>query len=643
MKTRHEIPCPPVKHRQLQHHQRSRSDPITVASGGAVTGSGLVSGALDNEGMITASEGLLEIAGAVAGTGSLDVSPNATLKLDDAVGPGQAVNFNAANETVVLGDFAGFQAEIFGFRAGDAIVIPGLSSSDTLQFDPISNEWEILSGTTEVGALTFVGAFMPTALQLLGTSILDAAGAGILQLAGGGPYVMSADATGVGQVNLLPPPSGQTQPAWNFTANGLANLAIDDRSGSDNTITFGSPGQSVLTYGSGTIDHVIADGAEAGNLVQNLSHTPDVFEITDGGSFALNPASFNVIAELDQPSTLTLNGTFVGVESSTGGDTVVLSAAVLNETTRINLGGVYNTLTLDGGGYFHLSLPSVLTGIDVVTAEEGQATYNPLGIASSEPTVYLRDGQSVTIEVTSDPNPNPANPNPAGIVIHGANDADLIQLATGLDTVFLGSSSETVIGGGGNDTFYASAATANATIDGGTGASVLNLTGGGAVTLGSNISDIAQLNLSAPSAGQTQSAWNVIAPAIAGLKIVDFSNESDVITFSAAGQSVTNLGGGADVFRFSMPNAGVDRIANFQSGLDHIGLSATGFGFGNLSDVSFDIGSSPTLAPNDQPTILYDTTSGNLYFDAHGGDGNLVQFAILNGHPSLLASDFVLT
>ena len=427
------------------------------------------------------------------------------------------------------------------------------------------------------------------------------------------------------------------------TVSQALSQTIYDHSGDSDTITLAATGQFVLTYGSGTVDHVIANGAEAGDLVQNLNHTPDTLEITDGGSFALNSATFNVIAELDQPSTLSLNGTFVGVEGSTGGDTVIVTAHVLNETTAIDLGGADNTLDLQGGGYFHLSIPSTLTGIDSVTAQEGQAAYSGGGtvVGSTEPTIYLRDGLNVTVNVASDPGPNSANPNPDGIVIHGANDADLINLGAGADTVFLGSDLETVIGGGGNDTFYASATTVGATIDGGTGASLLNLTGGGTFALGANISDLARLDLTAPTAGATQPAWDVTAPVIPGLKIGDFSDQADVITFTAAGQSVVDLGSGADTFQFNGANNGIDSILEFKSGLQHIGLSATGFGIASLADVDFDIGPSPTPLTDGKSNILYDTTTGGLFFDAAGGDGHVVQFATLVSHPALAASDFV--
>ena len=42
--------------------------------------------------------------------------------------------------------------------------------------------------------------------------------------------------------------------------------------------------------------------------------------------------------------------------------------------------------------------------------------------------------------------------------------------------------------------------------------------------------------------------------------------------------------------------------------------------------------------------ILYDTTTGNLYYDADGaGAGAAVQFATVIGHPTLTCLDFSIT
>ena len=51
--------------------------------------------------------------------------------------------------------------------------------------------------------------------------------------------------------------------------------------------------------------------------------------------------------------------------------------------------------------------------------------------------------------------------------------------------------------------------------------------------------------------------------------------------------------------------------------------------------------SSPAPPLDADDRILYDASTGKLYFDADGsGAGAAVQFAILSGSPALNASDF---
>jgi hypothetical protein len=42
--------------------------------------------------------------------------------------------------------------------------------------------------------------------------------------------------------------------------------------------------------------------------------------------------------------------------------------------------------------------------------------------------------------------------------------------------------------------------------------------------------------------------------------------------------------------------------------------------------------------------VLYNTTTGNLYFDPTGADNHdLVQIAVLSNHPLLTANDFIIS
>ncbi|CAN5190545.1 hypothetical protein BH10PSE4_BH10PSE4_11110 [soil metagenome] len=107
-----------------------------------------------------------------------------------------------------------------------------------------------------------------------------------------------------------------------------------------------------------------------------------------------------------------------------------------------------------------------------------------------------------------------------------------------------------------------------------------------------------------------------------------------------AGSDYLSGGGGADVFRFDGPSLGIDKIADFQVGVDHIALKATAFGVSSLANLDFISGAAPTAISN-HATLLYNTATGALYFDANGGDGaDKVQVATLVNKAVIGLSDF---
>ncbi|CAN5394929.1 calcium-binding protein [soil metagenome] len=107
-----------------------------------------------------------------------------------------------------------------------------------------------------------------------------------------------------------------------------------------------------------------------------------------------------------------------------------------------------------------------------------------------------------------------------------------------------------------------------------------------------------------------------------------------------AGADTLTGGGAADIFYFDGPNTGIDRITDFQSGIDHIELRANTFGIASLADLSLLSGVAPS-AMGTGPTLLYDTTTGGLFFDLDGSQaGAAVQIALLAGKPTLALADF---
>ena len=109
---------------------------------------------------------------------------------------------------------------------------------------------------------------------------------------------------------------------------------------------------------------------------------------------------------------------------------------------------------------------------------------------------------------------------------------------------------------------------------------------------------------------------------------------ADTLT-GGAGQDVLTGSGGADLFNFTGLTGSVTEITDFTSNVDEIGFSTSGFGVGPFA-VAFTTGSPTTY----NPTVVYDHTHGDLYYDADGqGSGAAVKFAHLDGAPTVAFSD----
>lgn len=357
--------------------------------------------------------------------------------------------------------------------------------------------------------------------------------------------------------------------------------------------------------------------------------------------------------------------------------------------------------------------------------------------------VTLRSGMATTLVVGSTASAN------SSIKIAGvAGDASTVYLGNGKDTVTVGDTHETFVGGSGTDTFSVTAATIGATIDGGSGKSTLAVTGGGLVTMGASITHMQYVTLAA--------ATNFTANNLAMLTVTG-SKSADVIHAGSGVDTITGNGGndvlvagkGLTIFKDTLANLGHDTllnfgaadaieisndktpatttatwanniltvhtsataaaiqiamvgnytgtfsaslatakdtiityapgagdtttpgsgtvlqgtahntyfeqaptatsspidIASFLSGNDHIEIDRAiftglaGDSAGALSASQFTIGTHATTASQH---FVYDNTSGALFYDPNGAGGASYEIALLHGHPTLAASDFIL-
>jgi autotransporter passenger strand-loop-strand repeat protein len=97
------------------------TDPVTVSSGGTLSGDGTLTGTLTDDGDIVAAGGSLTLTGAITGPGVLTVDAGGTLTLDGAVAAGTTVDFAGSTGTLDLADPMAFMGAIVGQTAGDMV------------------------------------------------------------------------------------------------------------------------------------------------------------------------------------------------------------------------------------------------------------------------------------------------------------------------------------------------------------------------------------------------------------------------------------------------------------------------------------------------------------------------------------------
>ena len=94
--------------------------------------------------------------------------------------------------------------------------------------------------------------------------------------------------------------------------------------------------------------------------------------------------------------------------------------------------------------------------------------------------------------------------------------------------------------------------------------------------------------------------------------------------------------------------ANVDTIADFTHSRDKLSLDRTVFAQladgAVLTDAQFYAAADATAALDADDRIIYNTTTGALYYDADGNGvvASAVQFAVLTTLPTLTAGDFVI-
>jgi serralysin len=232
----------------------------------------------------------------------------------------------------------------------------------------------------------------------------------------------------------------------------------------------------------------------------------------------------------------------------------------------------------------------------------------------------------------------------------GGAGQDLLYGGEGDDSLRGGDGNDGLYGGLGNDTYYIEESSDGVAELAGEGIDMLYTELSYILPAGVEIEIVALAN-SASTATQSlrgnefgnelrgSEGVNVLA-GLDGNDILYGYGGNDIL---AGGEGLDTLhgGSGVDDFRFSAPGAAnIDTIADFEAGIDKIGLNA-GFGVtpAQLAAGAFRTG---TAAADADDRIIYDSATGALYFDSDGvGGAAQIQFAFLTGAPPITAADFI--
>jgi hypothetical protein len=259
---------------------------LTIDQAATFSGFGAVTG-LDNNGLITATGGTLDIAGAVTGGGRADIASGAEMEIGGPVAAGQTVSFGGAVGVLKLDDPADFKGAITGLVAGDTIdlagaTVTGFTLSPTalvvdtasgslslalsgdlngLTFSPTSDGaggTDLTLGAASRLAVPSLSATSPIALANVRVNTTDGLLLGVTNIAGSGAGALDvsvASATGglqaIGSINQLGP--GQTAyidiVAPSGSAGAVSGSVVLDFSSEEDGVVTPLPSQTLEVSG----------------------------------------------------------------------------------------------------------------------------------------------------------------------------------------------------------------------------------------------------------------------------------------------------------------------------------------------------------------------------------------------------------
>jgi Ca2+-binding RTX toxin-like protein len=550
-------------------------------------------------------------------------------------GAAQRIGTLAGAPTLVATDIAIVNGSSGGGGAGQHIV--GTSGNDSLVGGPGDDTIEGLAGNDTLvgnggndsllggdgadsvvggdGNDTLSGGFNATLDGGLGDDVYLAGSGQTIVDAGGHDEIITAD------TNMGPLPAGIEDLILRgqmFDAVGIGNelnnvirnegpTAFGHLDGGDgNDTLIGGPGTSnqfQFFAGSGNIGDNVVDGGAGSFGILNVGGFSGVVAdfhtgmVTGGGNGGSGSVSFTNIQEIDGGNfddRLIADDAGRSLGGGSGSDTLIGGAG--NDTmTFIASSNTHGTDSIDGGG-----------GVDKLVADSGDTAFT-IDLAAG--TLSSANGSATLANIEN------AIGGRLGDTISGTSGTNILQGDLGDDLLVGRDGADSLDGGAGNDT-----------LDGGTGNDTL---------IGED--------------GEFSFGANLLTGGDGADSLVG-GGGNDTLD-GGAGFDTLVSGSGADEFLFTVaPSAAnADRIFDFTSGSDKIALDATvhpnAGASGNFAagDARFFAAAGATGGHDADDRVIYDTSTGNLWYDADGnGSGAAQRIGTLTGAPTLVATDITI-
>lgn len=315
------------------------------------------------------------------------------------------------------------------------------------------------------------------------------------------------------------------------------------------------------------------------------------------------------------------------LDGASGNDT--LKGGAGNDTL---IGGPGRDRLEGGTGIDTVSYENSATGVTAVLDAGARAIYRHTADAAGDVFISIENmkGSSrVDLLIGSS----------AANAIDGGNGNDFLAGLGGRDTLIGGNGNDTLFGGLHGDVLNGGSGTDTASYEFAATGVVASLVG--AIPLFS-------LEPSGEAAGDSYiSIENLTGSGNADVLVgngavnrLTGGNGDDTLA-GGGGADILDGGAGADSFFFATPSEGGDVILNFNAAQDYISLYGANFGGISIVDINNFVAGSDPVATDPEHWLLYDTDTGQLYWDEDGSDLNIdpILIATLAGAPAISVSN----